>query len=143
MFGVQDAKEFIDKLREEADTNARSYKTMGVCIIIWTALMAIGDLVFHSLPLVVIIIGVLTIAMGTLQTFLTFFGYHKQYKNCMNAKQLTEKLIIEYLYKLGDFKEKSKEDADGIFATKYQGIKTSYENGVSEIMDDINQLINK
>lgn len=143
MFGVQDAKKFIDDLCAEAADNSRSYKTVGVCIIVWTALTAVGDLVFHSKPLVVIIIGVLTIFLGTLQTFLTFFGYHKQYKNCMNAKQLTEKLVLEFVYNLGDFQKKSKEEAEGLFALKFQGIKTSYEKGVSEIMDDIDQLINK
>ena len=143
MYGVQDAMQFIKGLRIEAEDNSRNYKTLGLCIIVLTGLLAIGDFVFHKMPLVVVIIGVLTIILGTMQTFLTFFGYHKKYKNCMNAKQSVEKLLVEFCYGHGDFKDVSKKEADGVFAAKFLAIKTSYEQGVSETMDDINQLINK
>ncbi|MDD6001183.1 MAG: hypothetical protein PUC50_03215 [Bacteroidales bacterium] len=140
---ILEAQKFVTECKKKAAKNAKQFNEISTCVLIGMFIVGIIDMVFQSVPFIMLLMGIATMVFGFLPKLITHFGYLKRFKNNLIAKTLTEDLLVKYRHNEGDFANTDKEKALGTFATKFQEIKSNLDKVEIEILEDTNQLINK
>lgn len=139
---VKDAEQFAKKQQKRADSQSKVFLTSAITYLVLTIFIGCVEIAFQEYQLTMMVFGFITAFLGLIPAICGLI-FRSGYKNSLDAKLSTLTLLNDFYHKDGDFKDKGKDDAIRLFAESYRDIVEQYDRNNSQIIDSIDNLIQK